>query len=178
MDYAAEVVDLLRLKRYINSDMQYYQDYYHVFRQSYSDSIEELAELLYSYSDLSPSPMDSTDWDKVRCSIYTQLLLSRNFCDNCKIANISPQYYLSKIEDFYRELDYMHLTSFFESQQSYFAKDYADSADLVYFYNNSDYDFDEFKNSFAYRSYKCNVQDLAKQLVKHKLQNDKNDIFT
>lgn len=178
MDLSTEIVDLLRLRRYINSDAQNYQNYYHVFRQLYTDGIQELSELLFKYSDLPAFPMDSLDWDKVRTSIYTQLLTSRLFCDNCRIANISPQYYLNKIEDFYRELEYMRLTDFFRAQEKYFAKDYADEDDLVYFYNNSDYDFAEFQNSFAYKRYKSEVTQLAKDMVKHKLQNDKNNIFS
>lgn len=178
MSLSTQVVDLLRLKRYIHSDLDLFKKYYHVFRQSYSDQIEELTEVLFNYTDLPVCPMDSCDWDKIRASIYKQLLISRLFCDNCRIANISPQYYLSKIEDFYRELDYMHLTDFFRSQKNYFAKDYADEGDLVYFYNNVDYDFAEFQQSFAYRRYKSEVTQLAKDMVKHKLQNDKNDIFT
>lgn len=178
MSLSIQIVELLRLKRYINSHVELFKRYYHVFRQSYIDRIEELAELLFKYADLPASPLDSIYWDKVRTSIYTQLLTSRLFCDNCRIANISSQYYLSKIEDFYRKLEFMHLTDFFRSQEKYFAKDYADDDDLVYFYNNSDYDFAEFQNSFAYKRYKSEVTQLAKDMVKHKLQNDKNNIFS
>lgn len=178
MSLSIQIVELLRLKRYINSHVELFKRYYHVFRQSYTDRIEELAELLFKYADLPASPLDSIYWDKVRTSIYTQLLTSRLFCDNCRIANISPQYYLNKIEDFYRKLEFLRLTEFFRSQEKYFAKDYADEDDLVYFYNNSDYDFAEFQNSFAYKRYKSEVTQLAKDMVKHKLQNDKNNIFS
>lgn len=178
MALSTEIVDLLRLKRYINSDPKNFQDYFHVFRQLYSPRIEELSELLFKFSELSPSPMDSIDWDKVRTSIYVQLLTSRLFCENCRSIDVSYEYYLCKIEDFYRELDYMHLTDFFRSQELYFAKDYADEDDLVYFYNNSYYDFAEFENSFSYRRYKSEITQLAKDMVKHKLQNDKNNIFS
>lgn len=148
------------------------------FYQIYPKELISLVDLLYPYRDLPDGViLSSDDWDKITMNIYTQLLVSRIFCDNVRILNWTPWQYLQKIEEFYFRLDYLHLKDFFESQSKYFLKDFADEADYVYFYNNSDYDVEEFKNSFAYRAFNCNVKTLAKQFMKHKIQNDKNNMF-
>lgn len=148
------------------------------FYQSYPDYIIKLVDSLYPYRSIPVDTfMTQEDWSSVQMSIYSQLLVSRIFCENCKILNVSASWYLQKIEHFYSILDYMHLTDWYESQSKYFDMDFADEGDIVYFYNNVDYDFESFKNSFAYRSYSCNVRTLAKQLIKHKIANDKNQMF-
>lgn len=149
--------------------------------QYYSKDVLDIVNLLFPIERFQFENRDkklfNDDWDKIICRIYSQLLSSRIFCDNVREHNISPDYYLRKIEEFYSRLDYLHLRDFLVSQQKYFLSDYADDEDIVYFYNNIDYDFDNYKNSFAYRAFKTNVKTLSQQFIKHKIQNDKNNMF-
>ena len=100
------------------------------FYQVYPKELISLVDLLYPYRDLPDDViLTSDDWDKITMNIYTQLLVSRIFCDNVRILNWTPWQYLQKIEEFYSQLDYLHLKDFFESQSRYFLKDFADEGD-------------------------------------------------
>ena len=147
----------------------------------YGEETLRLVDTLYDIElfrrDYGDKTMFSEDWDKIICRIYSQLLCSRLFCTNVKIHCLSPDYYLRKIEEFYSRLDYLHLKDFLYSQQKYFLSDYADADDIVYFYNNTDYEFDNYKNSFAYKAFKSNIKVLSKDFIKHKVANDKNQMF-
>lgn len=177
MDLSRSLSEVLYMYRYFKS-AKHCVEVGLTFYQIYSKELISLVDLLYPFRDLPDDViLTSDDWDKITMNIYTQLLVSRIFCDNVRILRWTPWLYLQKIEEFYSQLDYLHLKDFFESQSKYFLKDFADEGDLVYFYNNSDYDVEEFKNSFAYRAFNCNVKTLAKQFMKHKIQNDKNNMF-
>ena len=177
MDLSSSLSDFLYMYRYFKSS-KHCAEVGLTFYQIYPKELISLVDLLYSYRDLPDDViLTSDDWDKITMNIYAQLLVSRIFCDNVRILNWTSWQYLKKIEEFYSRLDYLHLKDFFESQSKYFLKDFADEGDLVYFYNNSDYDVEEFKNSFAYRAFNCNLKTLAKQFMKHKIQNDKNNMF-
>lgn len=177
IDLSRHVLDVLYMKWYLSSN--YNVDKLGLtFNLLYPEDIVTLADALYPFRNLPfHDILLAEDWDKILFNIYNQLLVSRTFCENYRVLNVSPEWYLRRIEDFYSCLDYMHLTDFFESQAKYFEHDYADEGDVVYFYNNTDYDFDNFKNSFTYRAFRANVKSLSKKFIKHKLQNDKNDMF-
>lgn len=138
------------------------------------DILFDIEHFRFDYKD---KTLFNEDWDKIICRIYSQLLCSRLFCTNVKIHRLSPDFYLRKIEEFYSRLDYLHLKDFLDSQQKYFLSDYADADDIVYFYNNTDYEFDNYKNSFAYKAFKSNIKALSKDFIKHKVANDKNQMF-
>lgn len=177
LELSRRLLDVLYMKWFLSSP-----DNEHrlglTFNLLYPRSIIALADALYPFSRLPlHDVLTNEDWEKILFNIYNQILVSRTFCENFRILKVSPEWYLSRIEDFYSCLDYMHLTDFFEAQSKYFDCDYADEGDVVYFYNNSDYDFDNFKNSFSYRAFKANIKSLSQQFIKHKLQNDKNKLF-
>lgn len=150
------------------------------FNHYFSAAEKNIVNLIYPFDNL-PNPryqvLFGDDWDKIICNIYNVFLVSRIFCENYKFLKTSPEWYLSRIEEFYNRLDYLHLSDWFESQQKYFLCDYADEHDIVYFYNNTDYDFECYKNSFAYKAFNANVKQLANDMIKHKIANDKNKMF-
>lgn len=149
--------------------------------QYYSKDILDLVNLLYPFDlfkqETYGKVLYSDDWDKIIMRIYSQLLSSRIFCTNVRAHCIDPHYYLLCIERFYQRLDYLHLKDFLDSQQKYFLMDYADPQDIVYFYNNTDYDISQYQNSYAYRKFRSSVKQLSKNFIKHKVQNDRNQMF-
>lgn len=97
--------------------------------------------------------------------------------------------FLKKIEWFWKRLDYRNLVDWYKSQERYFDWSYSEksqflddrerlSGDFKYFFNNVPYDIERFKQTtFAYKVFRANVSSLARERMKHKLQNDKNLIF-
>lgn len=121
--------------------------------------------------------------------IYSELLISKHFlyfvCTHNTLAERKSKQRL--IEDFYSRLDYMHLTSFFESQQLFYESDLIGDEDLCtdkwensyypYFYSNCDVDLKLFVETPLYRLYSSDVKKLFNDRIKHKKLNDLNKIF-
>lgn len=116
--------------------------------------------------------------DKTIYNIYRELLLSRHFLEFCCASiGVSPANMLRRIEKFYNDLDYMHLTDFYESQAAYFSQDYADSDDIVYFYDNSNAPVESITETASYKLFDSVSYQIFRNMIKHKVQNDKNGIF-
>jgi hypothetical protein len=89
--------------------------------------------------------------------------------------------YLKKTQRFYNYLDYQHLVKWYKLQEIYFDKNFSKPSHKVFFYDNLDIDYDKVTNRlkklFAYRAYKANSLLIQRNKVKHKEQNDINQIF-
>lgn len=130
----------------------------------------------YLLQDYNLSSMSASLWDSLLRRIYCDLLISRHFQIDLSEGNKNRErYLLSKIKDFYKDLDSLHLSEFFESQQAYFAEDFATEEDLVYFY--PELGSDSLCNNPLYGKYACKVAFLNKIRTKTKLQNDINNVF-
>ena len=111
--------------------------------------------------------------------IYHEFLISRHFlqfvCDG-KTDDKTIRYYLGKIENFYSELDYMHLTEFLSSQSVYMDSDFADEHDLDFMYHNSLIS-SSFEKSSLFKKFKFQKHKEFNDRIKHKKLNDSNLFF-
>lgn len=77
-------------------------------------------------------PVESDEFNRWVHRIYTELLVSKHFlyfvCTHNTLAERKSKQRM--IESFYSYLDYMHLTSFFESQQEFYESDLIGDDDL------------------------------------------------
>lgn len=120
--------------------------------------------------------------------IYGDLLLSKHFlefvCDHPTTYEINRK--IKMIDDFYKRLDYLHLTDFFRTQsmlskeflmgESYMRYD-GDTAYYPYMYDNVDWSRSEFEATPAYRIFDSNTMKMYEDKIKHKKANDLNKIF-
>lgn len=135
-------------------------------------------------------PLDSIEFDRYVHRVYGELLLSKHFlytvCDRPTLSE--RQRKLKLIEEFYSQLDYMHLTDFFESQKLFFEnEDFYGDGDLLsdewentiypYFYDNFRTDMELYKKTPVYSQYSTQVSKLFNDRIKHKKLNDLNKIF-
>ena len=132
--------------------------------------------------------IDTIEYDRYVHRIYTDLSVSRHFlytiCDHHTVVEQKRK--LSLIEDFYKRLDYLHLRSFFESQQLFYESDMLGSQDddpssdgyfYPYFYDNVGWSISKFKRTPCYRQFNDQINDLFRRRIKHKQLNDLNKIF-
>lgn len=134
-------------------------------------------------------PVESDEFNRWVHRIYVELLVSKHFlcfvCDRTTLAERKSKQRM--IEEFYSYLDYMHLTSFFESQQEFYESDLIGDDDLCvdqwensyypYFYNNVYTIPGRFEKTPVYRLYASDVKKLFNDRIKHKKLNDANKIF-
>lgn len=134
-------------------------------------------------------PVESDEFNRWVHRIYVELLVSKHFlyfvCDRITLAERKSKQRM--IEEFYSYLDYMHLTSFFESQQEFYESDLIGDDDLCtdqwensyypYFYNNVYTESGRFEKTPVYRLYASDVKKLFNDRIKHKRLNDANKIF-
>ena len=146
-------------------------------------------DLIGYFTDRNYIPTLTTDeFEKWVQRIYTELLLSKHFlyvvCDKHTVAEQYRK--LKLIDSFYSRLDYLHLTSFFESQCKFYESDLFGDDEMCsdgenqfvpYFYQNVDYDLDVYKQSLTYGVFSYDVQRLFESRIKHKKLNDANKIF-
>lgn len=124
--------------------------------------------------DLVTTPVDNPLFQEVYLrwyvNVYTFLRVSKHFCTFCsdRFDVHSFRVRLNSIIEFYKTLDYWHLTDWYKSQQKYFEKDFACPDDIVYFYNNVEFNLNEFKSSFLYKKYYQYNFDRFRERVKHK----------
>nr|QXN72849.1 MAG: replication initiator protein [Microvirus sp.] len=153
------------------------------------DDKEEIK--LYEYFDDIKGAVSLSDEDYTLFvnRIYLQLLTSKHFlffvCDNLTLTEKKRK--LKIIEEFYSQLEYMHLVDFFESQQLFYESDLVDDSQLMevspdsyvvpYFYNNVFYDMNEYTSTPAFLLYSSQVFEQSEKRVKHKKLNDANKIF-
>ena len=115
-------------------------------------------------------PLDSVEFDRYAHRVYGELLLSKHFlytvCDRPALSELQRK--LKLIEEFYNQLDYMHLADFFESQKLFFEnEDFYGDGDLLsdewentiypYFYDNFYMDMRLFKKTPVYSQYSAHV---------------------
>lgn len=144
-------------------------------------------------SDLWPSLYepcsDSVRAKQIRDVIYRDLLVSSHFFYllgtyssyfESQVGIYSGQFLsreealLSRIEKFYRDLDYSNLVSQLTSQERYITEQTLD--DLVLYYSPIDYE-NKVANSLAYRRYCAVIDKRFDDSIKHKKQNDENSIL-
>lgn len=146
---------------------------------------------LYEYFDDTngSTSLSNEDYTLFVNRVYLQLLTSKHFlffvCDNLTLTE--KKHKLKVIEEFYTQLDYMHLVDFFKSQQLFYESDLVDDSQLMecspdtyvvpYFYNNVHYDMDEYTSTPAFLLYASDVYQQAENRIKHKKMNDANKIF-
>lgn len=100
------------------------------------------------------------------------------------VSNSEIEHKIDLIKTFYSSLDYMQLTSFFESQKLYYENDFIGDEQVIdlnnensivpYFYNNINHDV---TLTGIYRQFKFEVIDSFNKNIKHKKLNDLNQIL-
>lgn len=141
-------------------------------------------------ADVVKYPMDSVEFDRYVHRVYGELLLSKHFlyfvCDRPTLSEQRRKLLL--IENFYKDLDYMHLTEFFEAQKLFYEnEDFYGDEDLFsvnwennvypYFYDNLRTDRGLYMKTPVYSLYSSQVFKLFNDRIKHKKLNDLNKIF-
>ena len=159
-----------------------------------------LLDYFYVSSGYADLEHDSPD-DLQHClfNIYSELLLSRRFFSNCDIlaahlfekhpaldfkSEDVENWYLTVIDNFYSRVDMMNLNSWYARMEDYYSKkplldrvldnEDEDDPDLVYFYDNVDFDGEKLKDSVVYKRFRALVSAQSRERVKHKQQNAKN----
>lgn len=121
--------------------------------------------------------------------IYIELLLSKHFlyfvCDNQSVHEIMRK--VKIIEEFYKQLDYMNLTSFFENQSAFFESDLIGSDDIMkddfdnnfypYFYDNVSFNLADYKATPAFKVMASKSLSDFEARCKHKKLNDINKLL-
>lgn len=95
-------------------------------------------------------------------------------CDGTDMLAVTKR--VNDIVNFHSELEIKSLNAFLQTQQVYFDNPNHNIVDLIQMYVNN-FDYDVLHNNTLYRNYVINSTLLAEQAIKHKSQNDKNDIF-
>lgn len=152
--------------------------------------VSKMNDLLsYFYDPVCDMDIDSDLFQRWVNRIYIELLTSKHFlyyvCDHPTTYEINRKIRL--IQDFYKQLEYLRLTEFFENQSQYYESDFVGDEPLLsdhygnsfvpYFYDNLNYSMKDYKELVAYKLFKSNTLQLAQDRIKHKYLNDKNKIF-
>ncbi len=120
--------------------------------------------------------IESGLYNRVYNCVYTDLLLSRHFlynvCDNWSPEEINRK--INLIENYYVTIDYENLKNQLDSM-SYFAE-ICDTDLFKYYYINT-FDEETFKKMSLYNCFKKATLHNSLNHVKHKKQNDLNQIF-
>lgn len=146
----------------------------------------------YFYDDMITT-VETDDWSRYVNRIYSELLLSKHFlhnvCSNQTKEEIKKK--VGMIQNFYKALEYLHLTEFFESQNKFLTNFLYGTDDVhedmitnrfdetfyPYFYDNVRDNIAEIETKPCYKIFKSQVEDLFNNRIKHKIQNDNNGIF-
>lgn len=143
-----------------------------------NDKHRKLLNYLYD-SDYVNDNLNDEQYEKYVNSIYTQLLVSKRFltfvCDHQTIKEMT--YKRSLIENFYKNLDYYHLTEWYESQVSYLEQDTSDNDDIIFFYDNTWFDFEAYKRLPVARRFYASCKREYIERNKHKKLNDLNRLL-
>ena len=143
----------------------------------------------YFYSSDSDSDVNSDLFQRWVNRIYIELLTSKHFlyyvCDHPSTYEINRKIRL--IQEFYKQLDYLRLTDFFENQSQYYESDFVGDEPLLsdaynnsycpYFYDNVNYSIESYKELVPYKLFCADILKLSQDRIKHKYLNDKNKIF-
>lgn len=150
----------------------------------------ETRKVLDYFNEPAPDDVESLEFTKYINRIYNELLVSRHFIDFCCYGRTdfrTCEAMVDKIDAFYSRLDYLHLTSFFESQQLFYDSNLYGSDDLLsdgfdntyypYFYNNIAINVQDYTITPAYQLMRRETAKLAYDRIKHKKLNDLNNFF-
>lgn len=150
--------------------------------------------LRYFYDSASSCKLDSSEYNAYVNRIYTELLVSKHFltfvCDQDVVNYPTSREVLLKvkrIQEFYKQLDYMHLYDFFQKQSLYFEDDLIgdehfllddyDNCFCPYFYDNVAFDNKLYKMQYPYKLFEAHIYEQSQNRIKHKQLNDLNKIF-
>lgn len=138
---------------------------------------------------------DEQRLEKIVLLVYDMLRVSKVFTHNANnwwfyLIGKSPVWYsidryklyLNKVKRFWSFMDMRRLNDFYKKQEHYFTQPYSKPRHYVLFYDNMDIDYENVtnrlkKNTFAYKAFVANTTTMAKKRMKHKEQNDLNQIF-
>lgn len=143
-------------------------------------------------SDFNYRTLDCDCIDRCINRIYIQLLVSRHFLDFCCDHEFGKfpvheeiLFKVRKIQEFYKQLEYIRLTDFFESQRLYYESDFSGEDEeminrlgerfIPQFYDNAP--LTGYKEMRSYFAYCQEVWRQSHDRVKHKILNDKNRVF-
>ena len=143
------------------------------YQKRYSDasSVDLKAALLHRcYTFLAPSSI-----------VLKNCISLASYYKRCRCLWNTPQkvfnVYISRLIEFHSVAQQFRLTSFYESMSKYSPPDLDCTDDYIYFYNNGEYTMEELKETYIFREFASNVHNIAREHVKHKYQNDLNQIF-
>lgn len=159
--------------------------FYRPEEQSVSFTDKLTLDLCRYFYDSSVGVFGSDSYDHWVHRIYTELLLSKHFltfvCNSLSTYEINRK--LKIIDEFYKQLEYMHLTDFFEVQSAFFDSDLIGTEDFSegdfypYFYNNVNFNLADYKATPAFRVMSAKTLEEFKSRGKHKLLNDINRLL-
>lgn len=165
-------------------------NHYHVTISFYRETIESVIRVILRNRNVSSCYYNYDDFCKFVMVCYNIVRLSKHFitfvCDgNGEPTTFEIKRKISLIKDFYKSLDMMNLSDFFESQKQYFdseyyddeQSDYLDENHIVpYFYNNYPHS-EEVYALPAYKIFRDEIINKCTKKIKHKRLNDENQIF-
>ena len=166
--------------------------YFGVNPSTFQDkATRDVITYFYDYEACQQTDMSSDVFQKWVQRVYNELLLSRHFLYDLigtpTIASCKSM--LKRIEEFYVQLDYYHLTEFYETQNQFYLSNMYGSDDLMsisddnslsffpYFYDNVNYSLSDYKATACYSLMMSEVMSEASKRMKHKVLNDANLIF-
>ncbi len=188
-------IPVIEMARKIVDEFQMSEHCFSELTQYFYDSIDYQSRCR-EYASLSYHNMATYHEFKDKCvySVYTELLVSRLFVDNALLIRSIPpagyfkcfefkrytdddlfEFYLGRIEDMYSYLDMFHLNEMYENQTKYFRL--FPTGDLGFFYNNGMYDMESFLQSLSVKRFVAHRLNMLDKKMKHKYQNDANNIF-
>lgn len=116
-----------------------------------------------------------TDYDKLKRSIYIELLCSRKFLRNiCNWNQHLIPKYVRKLDEFYKYLDYENLKQQLEIEKQ-FSK--TEDPDKIRFFHHNMFDVSELVELPEFKRFTSSKKDMFSSFMKHKELNDKNKIF-
>lgn len=188
---------------YLRNVPYYYREFFYEPQDSYrinnflkipAFSVDKIGAFQYDRA-IPYLRKDEKRLEKVVNLVYDMLRVSKVFIHNANnwwfyLIGKSPVWYqidryklyLNKIKRFWSFMEMRKLNDFYRRQEHYFEQDYSKPRHYVLFYDNLDIDYDKVitrlkKDNFAYKAFVANTTTMAKKRMKHKQQNDKNQIF-
>lgn len=108
--------------------------------------------------------------------LYDYLRKSKYFIDVISKDMLNDSKCFVRIEKFYNYLDKQNLSRFYTSQSDYFSTNDFSLDKLDLFYDSSD-TVDCIKSSYSYEKFRAQTKKKFNDAIKHKRQNDINNIF-
>lgn len=141
--------------------------------------VKETRLLKYFADEINPYDLSVPEsYEKYFRKVYMELRLSKHFVDF--ICDSNPDkflYYFTKIQAFWKEVDYLNLIQQYEDMTVFAEQWFTDEEDFQMFYANYPHDLDNYKNSKYYNAFVYQTNVNYEMSVKHKKLNDMNKIF-